>query len=98
MPAKGRPWTRETALFKEECRKRNAPCWNCQLGGIPIDYLSKYDPDNYQPARYTTDHKNPTSLGGDKMQRSNWAPAHAHCNSSRGNGTRRAELPTSRKW
>ena len=97
MPAKGRPWTRETAAYKLECKRINAPCWHCQGAKGPIDYDSPYDANNYKPLRFTVDHRTPTSLGGDPMARSNWAPCHATCNSSRGNTTR-GQFPTSRAW
>jgi len=67
------------------------------MGNEPIDYDSPYDAQNYNPRRFTVDHKTPTSLGGDPLARSNWAPSHARCNSSRGNTTR-GQFPTSRAW
>jgi 5-methylcytosine-specific restriction endonuclease McrA len=97
MPAKGRPWIRESATYKAECKRIHAPCWLCLDSKGPIDYDAAYDADKYNPLRFTVDHKVPTSLGGDPMARSNWAPAHATCNSSRGNTTR-GQYPTSRQW
>jgi len=97
MPAKGRPWTRERHAFKAECKKANAQCWLCKNTKGPIDYVSKYDPKEPNPMLFTVDHMTPTSIGGDPMRRSLWAPAHATCNSSRGNTTR-GQYPTSRQW
>jgi 5-methylcytosine-specific restriction endonuclease McrA len=98
MPGAGRPWIRETAKFKAECKRLNAECWQCKNTKGPIDYDSPYDPINYKPLRFTVDHMDPTSRPGvDPMRRANWAPCHATCNSSRGNSTR-GQYPTSRQW
>jgi 5-methylcytosine-specific restriction endonuclease McrA len=90
MPGKGRPWDRERARFKAECRIRNAPCWCC---GQPIDYNA----EPRTPDSFTVDHVTPTSLGGDVLRVTNWRPARYGCNSSRGNTTR-GQFPTSRTW
>lgn len=97
MPGNGRPWARETKRYKAECRTLNAQCVICQGTKGPIDYDSPYDPNNYLPLRFTVEHLTPTSLGGNMMSRTNWAPAHATCNSSRGNTTR-GLYPTQRAW
>lgn len=93
MPAKGRPWNRERTAFKDECRKRNTPCWLCQGKRGPIEY----DAPPSTPLSFSVDHVIPTSLGGDPMRREGWKPAHFGCNSSRGNTTR-GQFPTSRRW
>lgn len=92
MPAAGRPWQRERAAFKDECKRNNTPCWLCSGSKGPIDYTS-----THEPLSFTVDHVQPTSLGADPMRKSQWRPAHMSCNSSRGNTTR-GMFPTSRKW
>jgi hypothetical protein len=72
MPAKGRPWNRESSAFKEECRRRNAPCWICRNQRGPIDY----DAPPRTPMSFSVDHVTPTSLGGDVVRRANFKPAH----------------------
>lgn len=93
MPGQGRPWRREAAAYKQECKQRNAPCWICHNTRGPI----QYDAPPRTPDSFTIDHKTPTSLGGDMTRRSNWAPAHFSCNSSRGNASR-GDYPTTRRW
>lgn len=97
MPASGRPWQRERAAYKAECKRHNAPCWLCQGRRGPIDYSRNDGKTNRNPLAFTVDHVTPTSLGGDPMARSNWRPCHLVCNTSRGNGTR-GEFPTMRQW
>ena len=93
MPGDGRPWRRESAAYKAECKKRNAPCWICSNTRGPIDY----DAPPRTPLSFTVDHKTPTSHGGAVTRRSNWAPAHFSCNSSRGN-VARGDFPNTRRW
>ena len=93
MPGEGRPWRRETVAYRAECARRNAGCWICKgtRGAI------QYDAPPRTPLSFTVDHKTPTSIGGDMNRRTNWAPAHFSCNSSRGNASR-GDFPTSRRW
>lgn len=93
MPGEGRPWRRETAAFKAECHRLNAPCWICRGSRGQI----QYDAEPRTPLSFTVDHKTPTSLGGEMTRRSNWAAAHFSCNSSRGNASR-GDFPSSRRW
>lgn len=93
MPARGRPWDRERAAFKAECRKTNAACWHCNGTKGPI----QYDAPPRTPLSFSVDHVTPTSLGGDELRRTNFKPAHYGCNSSRGNTTR-GQFPNSRRW
>ena len=97
MPGRGRPWDRERKRYKDECRSAGAECWLCHGRKGPIDYTSKFNPDQPNPLLFTIDHVTPTSLGGDVMRKANWRPCHASCNTSRGNGTR-GQFPTARKW
>lgn len=92
MPAAGRPWRREHAAFKAECKRTNAECWLCRGSKGPIDYNT-----HRMPLSFSADHITPTSLGGHATRRANLKPAHYGCNSSRGNTTR-GQFPTSRKW
>ena len=84
----GRVWKRLTRVLKELSQKRDSPCALC---GGPIDYTLKW-PD---PRAFTADHIIPLSTleYGDPMRQSlsNLQPAHAGCNSSKGNGTRTAK-------
>ena len=98
MPANGRPWERERAKYKAECKARNAECWLCRNTKGPIDYISKFDPKTPNPLLFSVDHSVPTSTpGSDPMRKDQWRPSHLTCNSSRGNGTR-GMFPTSRAW
>ncbi len=72
MPANGRPWRREQAAFKAECKRNNAACWLCRGKLGPI----QYDAPPRHPLAFSADHVTPTSLGGDAMRRANLKPAH----------------------
>lgn len=97
MPGRGTVWDRERTKYKAECKAANAQCWLCHGTKGPIDYNSKFDPAKPNRALFTVDHITPTSQGADPLRKANWAPAHAGCNFSRGNGTRQV-FPTSRQW
>lgn len=72
MPAEGRPWRREHAAFKAECKRAAAKCWLCRGSKGPIEY----DGPPTHPLSFSADHVTPTSLGGDALRRNNLKPAH----------------------
>ena len=84
----GRPWRR---AWERVYRTENV-CAGC---GKPIDKTLKW-PD---PMSFSVDHIEPVSLHPHlALERSNLQAMHLSCNSSKGNGTRRAKVPTSRDW
>lgn len=95
MPADGRTYRDAHAAFRAQCKRDNAQCWRCHGRRGPIDYSWPHDPTNL--LAFTVDHAQPTSLGGSKTNPDYFRPCHLSCNSSRGNGERRA-FPTSRRW
>jgi len=95
VPAVGRPYRRNRALFQAECAATNAACHNCHGTRGPINYQARAE--DRDPLAFTVDHIQPTSLGGHPHAMSNFAASHASCNSSRGDGTR-GQFPTSRRW
>jgi 5-methylcytosine-specific restriction endonuclease McrA len=75
----GRPRQRAVDAYRATCSTLGAPCWLC---GYAIDYhLERHR----HPLRFTVDEYHPLSLGGDPLDPANYRPAHAVCNSSRGN-------------
>lgn len=93
MPAeyagrKGRPWRRAV----EHVRRTQSVCHLC---GETIDQTLRFP----HPKSFSVDHILPRSLNPElAMDRANLAASHLGCNSSKGNGTRRTEVPTSRDW
>lgn len=51
-----------------------------------------------QPGADTVDHVIPLALGGAPLDPTNLRPAHHHCNSQRGDGTRGTNTQGSRDW
>ncbi len=66
----------------------------CALCGGYVDKTLKWP----HPMSPSLDHITPRSRGGALLDPKNHQLAHLSCNSSRGNGTRRDEPPTSRQW
>jgi len=86
----GRPWRR----LQKRVIRDNDLCWIC---GQLVDKSVRW-PD---PMSASVDHVIPLTMGGELADPGNVRLAHMRCNSSRGNGSRRArrvELPQSRRW
>lgn len=62
----------------KRCKNSAETCWIC---GQPIDPTLKFP----HPMSFTADHITPIALGGDNL--GPLAPAHKHCNESRGTKT-----------
>jgi hypothetical protein len=78
-PRSGRPRQAAVDAFRSTCAALLAPCWLCNN---PIDYQLER---HRHPLRFTVDEAHPLSLGGSALDPSGYRPAHACCNSCRGN-------------
>ena len=99
MPSRGTGDPRLKTWARKQLRNRKAvghpPCWKC---GQPIDYSAPAG----SPLAYELDEIVPRYLGGDPLDPSNTAPAHARCNRVEGarvgaaitNGNRVPSRPT----
>jgi hypothetical protein len=85
-PRAGRPRQRAVDAYRVRCQAASAHCWLC---GHPIDYgLERHR----HPLRFTVDDEPPLARGGDPLNVSGYRPAHACCNSSRGDRPPTAEV------
>lgn len=76
-----RAFKKARALFKEEGRAANAPCWICKGKHGPIDY----DAPAGDPWSHSLDHFYPDSTHPELHDDpANWRHSHLKCNSSRG--------------
>ncbi|MCV7394377.1 HNH endonuclease signature motif containing protein [Mycobacterium paraseoulense] len=72
-----RRWRQVAAAYKQDCRRRDAPCHICRQ---PIHY----DAPPQTPWAFETDHIKPVQSHPHlAMQPSNLAPAHVRCNRAR---------------
>lgn len=84
----GRPWRTARAWVY----RTQDVCREC---GELIDKTLAFP----HPKSFSVDHIEPVSLRPDlALERTNLAACHLGCNSSKGNGSRRADTPTSRDW
>ena len=85
---KGRPWRRA----RDWVYRTQDVCHGC---GEVIDKTLEWP----HPKSFSVDHIEPVSLHPHlALERTNLAAMHLGCNSSKGNGTRRPEVQTSRDW
>jgi 5-methylcytosine-specific restriction endonuclease McrA len=97
MPTDPRTTTayrQQAKQYKAQCRQRLSPCIHCTQ---PIDYTIE---DTNDPNAFTIEHLHPVSTHPHLvLDLSNWAPAHRHCNSSRGTNPIQPGLgTTSENW
>lgn len=85
---KGRPWRR----LREQVKRTESICAKC---GEPFDHSLQWP----HPKSFSVDHIEPVSLRPELANvRSNLQAMHLGCNSSKGNGTARTTVATSRDW
>lgn len=95
-PIKGpnaRRWLTLSRAYLLHAEANHLPCWLC---GKPIDYRADR---RRHPNAATVDHRIPRSTRPDlAFKVTNLAPAHRHCNLSRGARTARPHRITTRTW
>lgn len=82
------------AVFREECRTADSPCW---MDGQPIAYD---EPDGTTDDSFELDHYYPVSTHPHlELDPANFRPSHRLCNRSRGSGAPAPLIDnTSRDW